>query len=221
MNEQNIDWNAELKRTKEYVEKESDARAALRTLVEGGCKETWILLSLFLYCGGAPNLIRSTKNKLRWLKNRMDAVSGRLLKDADDIELVTAFLSSDLDVDFTADTGLLRAYANILRRLSDVVVKDTGSFRKSGRDQHLRFLHEGIVRATGRDHYRELAALADAVALGYGNDIKFRSAEDIGKLIRRTAMLDLASELNEIPSNDRRKRLPNRKPNPFNAKSKP
>ena len=107
-----------------------------------------------------------------------------------------------MEIHFTPDTKQMRTYATTLQRLADTIFKDMDYERKGGRDQHIVFLHEVIHRTTGRDHYAEIAAITDAVARGYSPKmVKSHDAEDIRKLIKRSDMLDLMSELSEISDN--------------------
>lgn len=207
MNTSYFDWDAELSTTRGHIEADPEAKCAFDLLVQKGCPEFLILQNTFLYCGGDPKAIRSIGQEFRRQKERMAAVSKQLLGVADGIDVLTPFINSYLDTEihFTPDTKQMRAYATALKRIAGEILKGMDNRRKGGRDQHLVFLHQVIHRTTGRDHYAEIAAITDAVAIGYDPHYAgSHDAEDIRKLIKRSDMLDLMSELSEI--SDKRKK---------------
>jgi hypothetical protein len=196
-----IDWDVELSNTRRHIEADPEAKCAFDLLVQKGCAEFLILQNVFLYCGGDPQAVRSIRQEFRRQRARMVAVSKQLLDVADGIDALTSFINSDVDMEiqFTPDTKQMRTYAGTLKRIADTILKDVDNRRKNGRDQHIAFLHQLILRTTGRDHYGEIAAVTDAVARGYNPEIaKSHDAEDTRRLINRSGMLDLTGELSEL-----------------------
>jgi hypothetical protein len=95
----------------------------------------------------------------------------------------------------------IREHAEFLWRLGRPVLKDLASGRFSGRNHHIVFLARMTKMVTGREHYKELAELAECVRSAYdhGSNTEY-SALSIRHMVDRYGPLDFGSrfELEQI-----------------------
>jgi hypothetical protein len=202
-----IDWPAAIVETQRFIDGVPAAKAAFNELVARGCERERILRALYRYCGGGTDTVQTAKRefarKRSQLLNLVTRLEKRVIPDLTEAESILHDAGIEISSSFVSDT--IRSYADLLRGLTDAVLGRPASGRVTGRDHHLRFLAEMVKIVTGREHYAELAELIGAVQLGYTGKPETRTAENIGKLIRRLRRqtpleFEYSQELDELKS---------------------
>jgi hypothetical protein len=193
-----IDWESVIPKLKDYIEASKDAgeaKLALETLVKLGCDRDLILHRLHMYAGGSRADVTTLKRAFQYRRDFVSKLSNRLKNEvAPAIARANSYLDdAGIDLITTLEEDVL-CYADLLDRLNKSFLSDLASKRISGRDHHLVFLAKMIEAVTGTPHYKELAVLADTVALAFDPGCKaIHTAESMRKLVKRYGPLDFES----------------------------
>jgi hypothetical protein len=196
-----IIWEHVIPELEKNIAKTNSAKAALDTVVRAIGDRNRVLRKLYNFGGGSPDLARAVKAAFSQRRKYILKVSQNMREVAGEIEKAHKYLC-DMDLAVHSDcANTLRLHADFLERLANTIVKDFATKRISGRDHHLVFLAKMIELKTGREHYRELAELADAVRSMYDSTYRAdHTADSIRKLVDRYGPLDFESarELEDV-----------------------
>jgi hypothetical protein len=193
-----INWESAIPELMGHIGKCKDAteaRHALEALVKLGCDRDLILRRLYMYAGGNRADVMSLKRAFQYRRDFVSKLSNRLKNEvAPAIVRANAYLNdAGIDLVTTLNEDVL-SYTDLLDRLNKRVLSDLASRRISGRDHHLVFLAKMVEAVTGTPHYKELAVLADTVALAFDPESRaIHTAESMRKLVKRYGRLDLES----------------------------
>jgi hypothetical protein len=201
-----IVWEDVLLEMKKHVQSNSYATNALRKLTERGCPERSILRDLYLFCGVEPEKMKKVRKALANQKEQILSIAKTLRQASTGIDFAEGYIFElGVECHFTPDARNLLEYAKLLERLHDRVLPPKK--RLSGRDQHLAYLARMVKANMGREHYRELADLVNAVELAYNPKLhKPRGEQALRKLVDRTSLVCHSTfELKELRDSMRRK----------------
>jgi hypothetical protein len=189
-----------------HIGRSKKAATALNELVEAGCNRKEVLWALYKFCGGSPAEADAVKHVFAARRDFLLRYSKRIKRVVSDLKIAESCLS-DMELGAVFPQNLVEpilSLAEFLGNLANTVVKHYSWGRTSGRDHHLVHLAMMIEKATGRQHYKELADLVDAIRLGYDPMCqKAETADTIRNLVDRNKPLDLA-----FSSEAKRKRKP-------------
>ncbi len=197
-----IVWEEVVAALKKRIEANLRAKKALNKLVTGGCDEQRILRRLYMFCGGTAEAAAAAKKTFTWQRQHLKKVCKQLEEIADELGRTKAYLF-DAGYDMHDDIeDRIKDYSNYLWRLGEPTLKDLASGRISGRNHHIVFLAKMSEKVTGREHYEELAELAECVRSAYGDRGSKTpyTAASIRKIVDRYGRPDIGSlcELEEI-----------------------
>jgi hypothetical protein len=181
-----IAWEEVLPEVAGHIKKDPHAQTALDILVKARCDPERILMHAYLYAGDDERDADAAKRDYAWWANHIEKVVEELEALAGQVERITAYLYG-IGIDATSPRSAweLRSCADALKTV-EPFLKELASQRVSRRDDYLLYLADVVKTITGREHYKELAAITDAVRFVYDPSNRKRStAEDVRYKVRR------------------------------------
>jgi hypothetical protein len=155
-----------VKETLKSIRSLRTAEKALETLKRAGCDQESILTNLYLYCGPVPMAPDETMDiglkQAKQFDKRVGALASRLKEDATELKTVAGEWPKYTGGHFSTE---LPSRMHSMAETLELLHGDSKSHRMaiSGRNQHLFYLVQLVIAATGDQHYDQLADLIGAV----------------------------------------------------------